>query len=74
MDRRRVNDLREETRMQFSINLNLSGLLLIFRIGRVVRGQIMWANHLVQVEEARLPKKAEAVKHSGRPQLRGRTA
>ena len=58
VDRRRVNVLREETGMQFSTTR------------RVVRDRIMWASHLVQVEEARLPRKAEAVKHSGRPQLR----
>ena len=61
--RRKTNDLREEIGMQFSL------------IGRTVRIWMMWAGHLVRMEEGRLSKKAEVMKQPGyrngvRPQLR----
>ena len=31
--------------------------------GSVVRSRMLWAGHVVQTEEGRLPKKAEAMKY-----------
>ena len=40
-----MNDLREEVMMQLSLT------------GRLVRRRLMWASHLVRMEEGHLPKK-----------------
>ena len=48
-----MDDLREEIGMQFSLT------------GRILRNQMMWAGHLVQMEEGRLPRRAEMVKQPG---------
>ena len=63
MDRRRMNDLREEIGKQFSLT------------GRITKRWMMWAGHLVQMEEDRLLDRAEGMKQRvygkrGRPQLR----
>ena len=51
MDRRRMDDLREEIGMQFSL------------MGKLVRSQMTWAGHLVPMETGWLPpKRADAVK------------
>ena len=56
-DMKRIHDLVEVVWMQFSI------------VGRIIRSWIMWAGHVVQMEEGRMPKKAEPMKR-GIPQLR----
>ena len=40
------------------------------RMGRTVGSWMMWAGHLVQMEERRLPKRAEVMKHTGRKEVR----
>ncbi|KAI0241095.1 hypothetical protein LSAT2_001753 [Lamellibrachia satsuma] len=50
VDKRRMDDLREEIGMQFSLT------------GRLVRSQMMWAGLLMRMEAGRLPKRVEAVK------------
>ena len=63
VDRRRMNDLRKEVGMQFSLT------------GRLVRSRMRRADHLVRMDASKLAKRAEVEKtrrtqEKGRPQLR----
>ena len=57
-DRRRMNELREDIGMQIILG------------GRIIRSRVMWAGHSVRMEDG-LPKRAEAMKHTGRRKRAG---
>ena len=63
MERRRMKDLREEVGTKACI------------VGKIVKGRMKWAGHMVRMKDDKLPKRAETKtqgcsRKRGRPQLR----
>ena len=58
MDRRRMDELRQEIGVQVSL------------IGRLVKCQLKWAGHLVRLEEEKIAKRVDRLREQGRRKKR----